>query len=106
VNTVEDLKNDIIKTKTVLKQEQEIFQERVLNGLFDNSEKILTDNSDYYEKTLKSLENDYKWDDKKSTYIENEKHEEIQENNVLKTNINKTKKTNKIKRNLKKIFGL
>lgn len=106
MNTVEDLKNDIMKTKTVLKQEQEIFQERVLNGLFDNSEKILTDNSDYYEKTLKSLENDYKWDDKKSTYIENKKHEEIQENNVLKTNINKTKKTNKIKRNLKKIFGL
>ena len=98
MNSVQDLKNDIIKTKEVLKQEQENFQERILNGLFDDSDKVLIDNSDYYEKTLKSLENDYKWDDKNTTYIQDEKNEE-------KT-VKKTDNCGKIKKNLKRIFGI
>lgn len=98
MNSIQDLKNDILKTKEVLKQEQENFQERILNGLFDDSDKVLTDNSDYYEKTLKSLENDYKWDDKNTTYIQDEKIEE----KTVKKNDN----CGKIKKNLKRIFGI
>ena len=56
METVDDLKNDIIRKETIVKQEQCKFKKFIDDGLFDNADEILS--NEYYFKTLQEIEKD------------------------------------------------
>lgn len=60
METVEDLKNDIIKKDEVLKAHQQYLKHEFENGLWDTVDEVLNnpETSNYYEKALVELENE------------------------------------------------
>lgn len=93
MNSLQDLKNDIEKTKTVVREEQLNLEERIKNGLFSNEDDVLDNNTDYYEDALKTLETDRKTNDNSPYEILDDNIEQLTEQKeptIVKTQKKKT----------------
>lgn len=68
METVEDLKNDIAKSETLLKIEQQHIKEEIDSGMFDNVDEVLSnpETNDYYQKALDNLSNTPKISEKEN----------------------------------------
>lgn len=106
MNDVNSLKQDIAKTKAIVKQEQVILKDKAKNGMFDGSETVLSDNRDYFQNALKKLEKEYVWDEENKTYkLKTDNKPETNTAVINPQNIKATKTfKEKIKENIKKIF--